>query len=69
MLMYCGTQKNGSFPHIEQPKFEFNLELLLVGDGSRDHYVLITNYKGLIHKYIQKKTTFRKQFLLQLFSY
>ena len=37
------------------PIFEFNLDLLLLSDGSLHHYVLITNIKGLIHHYIQKK--------------
>ena len=35
--------------------FEFNLDIFLISDGSRHHYVLITNIKRLIHKYIQKK--------------
>ena len=35
--------------------FEFNLDLLLLSYGSMHHYVLITNIKGLIHQYIQKK--------------
>ena len=32
----------------------FNLDLLLLSDGSMHHYVLITNIKALIHKYLGK---------------
>ena len=33
--------------------FSFDLDLLLLSDGTMHHYVLITNIKGLIHKYKQ----------------
>ena len=33
--------------------FKFDLDLLLLSDGAMHHYVLITNIKGLIHKYKQ----------------
>ena len=33
------------------PNFKFDLDLLLLSDGAMHHYVLITNIKGLIHKY------------------
>ena len=33
---------------------DFNSDLLLIVDGSVHQNVLITNIKGLIHKYIQK---------------
>ena len=32
----------------------FNLDLLLLRDGSMHHYVLITDIKALIHKYLEK---------------
>ena len=35
--------------------FEFNLDLLSLSDGFMHHYVLITNIKGLMHDYIQRK--------------
>ena len=34
--------------------YNFNLDLLLLSDGSMHHYVLITNIKALIHKYLGK---------------
>ena len=34
--------------------YSFNLDLLLLSDGSMHHYVLITNIRGLIHKYLGK---------------
>ena len=33
--------------------FKLDLDLLLLSDGAMHHYVLITNIKGLIHKYKQ----------------
>ena len=36
-------------------KSDFNLDLLMLSDGSMHHYVLITNIKGLVHKYKQIK--------------
>ena len=34
--------------------YNFNLDLLLLSDGSMHHYVLITNIKALIHNYLGK---------------
>ena len=34
--------------------YNFNLDLLLLSDGSMHHYVVITNIKALIHKYLEK---------------
>ena len=55
------------FRLLSNQNFEFSLDLFLLNNGSRNHYVLITNIKGLIYKYIQKKTAFRQPFVSKLY--
>ena len=38
------------FRILRNPNINFDLDLLLLCDGAKHHYVLITNIKGLIHK-------------------
>ena len=48
------NKKLNPFRISNNRNFSFNLDLLLLSDGSMHHYVLITNIRGLIHKYLRK---------------
>ena len=39
------------FRILTNPNFKLDLDVLLLSDGAKHHYVLITNIKGLVHKY------------------